>query len=90
MVLNLKPRKENNMLFRYKNKVYVRPFANKIVEVIISKNGNEYDIQPTDNKIEITPELNEELYSISNEEAYKLQNGSKKEKNSRTNKLFEE
>ena len=62
------------MLFRYNNKVYVRPFANKLVEVIVSKKGNEYDIQPTNTKLEITSEVNEGLYSISIEEAYNIQN----------------
>ena len=62
------------MLFRYNNKVYVRPFANKLVEVIVSKIGNEYDVKPTNTKVEITSEVNEKLYSISLEEAYKMQN----------------
>ena len=72
--MGLKPRKENNMLFRYNNKVYVRPFANKLVEVNVSKIGNEYDVKPTNTKLEITSEVNEGLYSISIEEAYNIQN----------------
>jgi len=62
------------MLFRYNNKVYVRPFANKLVEVNVSKIGNEYDVKPTNTKLEITSEVNEGLYSISIEEAYNIQN----------------
>lgn len=74
------------MLFRYDNKVYVRPFANKLVEVIISKNGDVYDVQPTSTKIEITSEVNEKLFSISLEEAYKMQHKS----TTKSSKLFKD
>lgn len=68
------------MLFRYKNKVYVRPFANRIVEVKVNKiNDNEYDVKPTENKVEITKEVNNELYSVTLKEAYEIQNKSNKE-----------
>ena len=64
------------MLFKYNNKIYIRPFANKIVEVIIRKQGTEYSIEPTSNKIELTADIANELYSIPLEEAYKIQNKS--------------
>lgn len=62
------------MLFRYENKIYVRPFANRIVEVEVSKKGNEYFVNPTKNKVELTNKVANEMYSITIEEAYVLQN----------------
>jgi len=64
------------MLFIYKNKIYVRPFANKIVEVSITKKENKYDVKPTDKTVEIDSNVNKDLYSISLEEAYKMQSKS--------------
>lgn len=61
-------------LFRYENKVYVRPFANKIIEVEVTKNNGNYDVKSTNNSVELTKEVSNNLYSISLEEAYKMQN----------------
>lgn len=68
------------MLFRYDNKVYIRPFVNRLVEVEVSKKTNDYDVKPTKNEIKITPEVSEKLYSISIEEAYNMQNKPSKER----------
>lgn len=62
------------MLFRYENKVYIKPFADKLVEVKVTKRGNEYNIEPSNKKIIITSKIAGELYSIPIEEAYKMQN----------------
>lgn len=79
------------MLFRYGNKVYVRPFANKMVEVNIIKKGSEYDVQPTNNKVEITSEIENELYSITIEEAYNMIKGSEKQESSlKSKKIFKD
>lgn len=62
-------------LFRYKGKVYVRPFVNKIIEVIVEKNKDgSFNVKATNNKVELTKEVSNELYSIPIEEAYKMQN----------------
>jgi hypothetical protein len=60
------------MLFRYESKIYIRPFGNKLVRVNITKKGDEYDVVPTKEMLVITREINEKLYSISLEEAYKM------------------
>ena len=62
------------MLFRYENKVYIKPFADRIIKVDITKKGKEYDVKATKDIVVITPEINNELYSISLEEAYKITN----------------
>lgn len=62
------------MLFKYKEKIYVRPFSNKIVEVEVTKNGNEYDVKPTKNVVEINTKAENEFISVSLEDAYKAQN----------------
>jgi len=62
------------MLFRYENKVFIKPFADKLVKVDVTKKGNEYDVKATKEIVVITPEINEKLYSISLEEAYKMSN----------------
>lgn len=62
------------MLFRYENKVYIKPFADRIVKVDITKKGKEYDVKATKDIVAITPEVNNKLYSISLEEAYKITN----------------
>ena len=64
------------MLFRYGTKVFIKPFADKLVKVDITKKGNEYDVKATKEIVVITPEINEKLYSISLEEAYKMSNKS--------------
>lgn len=62
------------MLFRYENKIYIKPFADRIVKVDITKKGKEYDVKATKDIVVITPEVNNKLYSISLEEAYKMSN----------------
>lgn len=62
------------MLFRYENKVFIKPFADKLVKVDVTKKGNEYDVKATKEIVVITPEINEKLYSISLEEGYKMSN----------------
>lgn len=64
------------MLFRYANNVYIKPFADKLVKVDVNKKGKEYDVKATKDVVVITPEINEKLYSISLEEAYKMSNKS--------------
>lgn len=71
------------MLYFYKDKVYVKPFENKIIEVEVKKDGNEYDVQATQRSVEINRNDLSELYSITIEEAYKIQN---KNGNSKENK----
>lgn len=65
------------MLFRYNGKIYIKPFANKIVEVKVTKKGNEYTVEPTNNSVELTREVENNLYSVSIEEAYKFKSFSK-------------
>lgn len=62
------------MLFRYENKVFIKPFGDRLVKVEITKKGNDYDVKPTKEIVVITPQINEKLYSISLEEAYKISN----------------
>lgn len=65
------------MLYVYNGKVYVRPFDNKLVEVKISKKGQEYDVKATEKTLEINDEIKSKLVSISLEDAYKMQNEKK-------------
>ena len=62
------------MLFRYNDKIYIKPFGDKLVEVRIVKKGNEFDVKPTDKIVVITPKVNENLYSVELKEAYNMQN----------------
>lgn len=64
------------MLFRYGTKVFIKPFADKLVKVDVTKKGKEYDVKATKDVVVITPEINEKLYSISLEEAYNMINKS--------------
>ena len=69
------------MLFRYNNKVYIKPFADKLIEVKITKKGNEYDVKPISNKkVVITAEVSEAMYSVPIETAYEMQNKNSLEK----------
>lgn len=58
------------MLYQYNGKIYVKPFSNKMVEVEISKEGNEYDVKPTKRTVELTPEIKEKIVEISLKDAY--------------------
>lgn len=68
------------MLYEYNGKTYIKPFSNKIVEVEVTKRGNEYDVKPTNKKVEITAEIKAEIKEITLENAYKKTN--KSERNS--------
>lgn len=58
------------MLYEYNGKFYVKPFSNKLVEVEISKKGNEYDVKATKRVVEIRPEIRNKIVGISLREAY--------------------
>jgi len=62
------------MLYIFNEKIYVKPFDNKIVEVTITKTGNEYDVKAIKAPVELNDMKLKELASISLEEAYKHQN----------------
>lgn len=64
------------MLFRYENKVYIKPFGDKLVEVKITKKGKEFNVEPSNKILVITAEVSEKMYSIPIEEAYEMQNKS--------------
>lgn len=68
------------MLYIYENKIYVRPLENLLVEVVVTKKGNEYNVEATERKVEITNKVSDNLYSITLEKAYELQNTSKMSK----------
>ena len=74
------------MLYLYDNKIYVKPFSRKIVEVNITPKGDEYSIEPTNSKIELNDEISAKMQEISIEEAYKLLN--KEIKPSQNNKIL--
>lgn len=80
------------MLFRYNNKVYVRPFANKIIEVEVVKKGKDFDVKSTNKQVEITPEVDQNLYSVTIEEAYDMQNNgfSKDEDSLKSKRIFKD
>lgn len=61
------------MLFEYENKVYIKPFKEKIVEVKVTKKGDEYNVEPLNKTVIITPKISEKIHSITIEKAYKLQ-----------------
>ena len=65
------------MLYLYKDKIYVKPYENKIVEVVIKKTINGYDAEATKNVI-VEDGLVNKLQPISIEEAYNLTNTTKK------------
>lgn len=58
------------MLYEYNGKFYVKPFSNKLVEVEVSKKGNEYDVKATKKVVEIRPEIRNKIVGISLKEAY--------------------
>ena len=64
------------MLYEYEGKIYVKLYENKIVEVIVKKIANGYDVEPT-NKVVIDDGLYKKIQSISVEEAYKLTSAKK-------------
>ena len=62
------------MLYVFKQRIYVKPFDNKIVEVSVTKTGDEYDVKAIKSPLELNSKELKELASITLEEAYKLQN----------------
>lgn len=58
------------MLYEYNRKIYVKPFSNKMVEVEITKNENEYDVKATNRFVNLTPEIKEQIVEISLKDAY--------------------
>lgn len=66
------------MLYEYNGKIYVKPLVNKIVEVEVSKKGNEFDIKPTDKMLYLTEDIKKDMISVTNEQAAKLQEKTKK------------
>lgn len=66
------------MLYEYNGKIYVKPLVNKIVEVEVSKKGNEFDIKPTDKMLYLTEDIKKNMISVTNEQAAKLQEKTKK------------
>ena len=65
------------MLFLYEGKVYIKPFDNRMVEVSVSKKGNEYNVEITEKWVELNDEIRNNMYSITVEKAYEMQNGKK-------------
>lgn len=59
------------MLFEYDGKIYIKPLVNKIVEVEVSKKGNEYDIKPAKKMIYITEDIQKKMIPITKEDAVK-------------------
>ena len=58
------------MLYEYNKKFYVKPFSNKIVEVKVEKINNEFDVQPTNKEVYLTPEIQKEMIQVTIEEAF--------------------
>lgn len=66
------------MLYIYEGKIYVKPFDYKMIEVLVTKTGNEYNVEATEKEVEITNKVSENLYSITVEKAYEIQNSGNK------------
>lgn len=66
------------MLYIYNDKIYVMPFEYKMIEVLVTKKGNEYNVEATEKEIEVTKDIKENLYSITVEKAYEMQNSKSK------------
>lgn len=59
------------MLYEYDGKTYIKPLVNKMVEVEVSKKGNEYDIKPKKNMVYITEDVKKKMNAISKEDVVK-------------------
>lgn len=59
------------MLYEYNNKIYIRPFSNKLVEVEVIKKDKDYVVKPTTKKVLITNEIKETMVEITLENAFK-------------------
>lgn len=62
------------MLYLFNEKIYVKPSSNIIVEVEVTKKGEEYDVKATSRKVDMNKEQKDSLVPIGLEEAYKHQN----------------
>lgn len=65
------------MLYIFIDKIYIKPFDNKVVEVTITKNSNGYNVKPIKKPIELNDKQLKQLISITIEEAYKYQQKNK-------------
>ena len=66
------------MLYVYKDKVYVKPFANKLVEVKIEKEKDgTYNVLATPNVV-VDDYIDSKIVSISTEQAYEFLSKKKK------------
>ena len=69
------------MLYVFNDKIYIKPFHNKLVEVKIEKDKDEYNVITTNKNISLTSTAQlKELSQITLEEAYEHQGKSKKTK----------
>lgn len=59
------------MLYDYKGKIYIKPLANKIAEVKVSKKGKEFTVDIVGKLEYITPEIKKEMKPIAIDRAYK-------------------
>lgn len=62
------------MLYLYNGKIYVKPFDHKMVEVNVTKKGNEYNVEATEKWVEINDKILGNTYSVTLEKAYEMQN----------------
>lgn len=65
------------MLYIFIDKIYIKPFDNKVVEVTITKNNEGYNVKPIKKPIELNDKQLKQLISITIEEAYKYQQKNK-------------
>lgn len=61
------------MLYLYNGKIYVKPFDHKMVEVNVTKKGNEYNVEATEKWVEINDKILDNTYSVTLEKAYEIQ-----------------
>lgn len=58
------------MLYELNGKIYVKPFSSRLVEIKISKDGNNYDVKATGKTMEITSEIRNKLTEVALKDAY--------------------
>lgn len=59
------------MLYEFNQKIYIKPFSNKLIEVEIAKSGKGYDVKPTKKTVVLNAENKGKIVQIPLEEAYK-------------------
>ena len=69
------------MLYEFNEKTYIKPFSNKLVEVEITKNGEEYDVKATKRILELTPKRKKEIVEITLKDAYEKKHKNEKKYN---------